>query len=129
MPHLSLVYSRTRPAAGLCLSSRKAASIAETTNLFANKVIARPCSSTAMLGQLVTWQVSLCAPRRFWLNYFRQDVGRYLPSSVLGVHDHRMLPLRVLGDSTSKALRMAWLALGPLKATVIAPPVTSTLET
>jgi len=61
----------------------------------------------------------------------RQVVGRYSPSSVLGVHVQAMLPARLIGDNIKYLLLfvMKLLALGPLNSTLILPLVTSTLET
>ena len=80
-------------------------------------------ASTAAIafGQLLTIFVSFCVFRiDTWLaihhDYLRQDEGRYLPSSVLGVHVQAILPPMSVGDSTRYLLMLVirLLALGPL---------------
>ena len=65
-------------------------------------------------GPIVTFTVTLCVPclRR---NHWRHAVGRYLRSSVLGVHVQTMLPAPVIGESTRYLLGslICLLAFGP----------------
>lgn len=86
-----------------------------------------------MTGHKVTLLVHLCITLLVagWPSYRRHEVGRYLPSKVLGTQVHVMLPAWVTGDNSRYLLlEVIWLlAFGPAYITLIKPPATSTLET
>ena len=85
---------------------------------------------THLVNSLPIWEPCSLI-REFRCRQFRHDVGRYLPSMVLGVQVQMMLPAWLMGDRTMYLLlALIWvLALGPLNKTLITPLVTSTLET
>lgn len=76
-------------------------SIAENVMFFARQV-------AVPLGRQVTFFVTFGV--RSEPPYLRQTVGRYLPSSVLGLHVQSMLPPALIGDRIRLLVRIARLA-------------------
>ena len=115
--HRDCAFRHEWPQALVCLGLRMLATPFEAA------------SKTGVIRQFMTNMVSLCANEAH--AYERQEVGKYLRSTVLDAHVHWMLPASVTGDSTTYLVlaRIASLALGPLNRTLITPSVTSTLDT
>ena len=99
MPHLPLLYSRIPRARGLCLSSRKAASIGISG--LAWSALMLPRALEGWRGWAISdafCQFVYVVADRDGLYHERQDVGRYLSLIVLEAQVHMMLPAWVIGD-------------------------------
>ena len=134
VPQLPLVYSLTSDGDEIVpfvTNVRKRCCAADT---IAETVKRIAVVAGVVFGHVVTFRGNLLSDRHLMTGgvlYLRQTVGRYLPSTVLGLQDHSILPACVIGDST--IYRLAFLifvlALGPLNSTLMTPLFTSTLDT